>query len=137
MIRYLLDTNVLSALIREPQGRIRGRLDDAARADIVYTSVIVAAELRFGASKRRATRLAEQINAILTEIVIAPFEQPMDGSYADLRASLERAGTPIGANDLWIAAQALHDGSVLVTDNTREFGRVPGLAVENWLMRAG
>ena len=133
MIRYLLDTNTLSDLIRRPKGAIRSRMNDAARKDIIYTSVIVAAELRFGASKKRASRLAQQVDTVLGEIIVAPFAEPMDRVYADLRAELERRGTPIGANDLWIAAQALHDGSVLVTDNEREFGRVPELKVENWL----
>ena len=69
----------------------------------------------------------------MEEIRVAPFAEPADRIYADIRAELERRGTSIGANDLWIAAQALHNGSVLVTDNVREFGRVPDLTIENWL----
>ena len=133
MIHYLLDTNVLSALIRQPQGQVRSRYDDAARADVVYTSIIVAAELRFGAAKLKSVRLAQQVETVLSEISVVAFQPPTDRVYGDIRAELERRGMPIGANDLWIAAQALHDGSVLVTDNTREFGRVPRLQVENWL----
>lgn len=133
MTRFLLDTNVLSALVRDPGGAIRDKIAEAGAARGVYTSVIVAAELRFGAAKKRASRLAAQLELILNQISIAPFAPPADKVYAALRSHLEWAGTPIGANDLLIAAQALHDGSVLVTDNVREFGRVPRLQVENWL----
>lgn len=120
MIRYLLDTNVLSTLIRQPQGQVRNRYDEAARADVVYTSVIVAAELRFGAAKLKSVRLAQHVETVLSEMSVVAFQPPTDRVYGDIRAELERRGTPIGANDLWIAAQALHDGSVLVTDNARE-----------------
>lgn len=133
MTRFLLDTNVLSALVRGPRGPIRDKVAEAGGAAGVYTSVIVAAELRFGVAKKRALRLAAQLEVILDEMLVAPFAPPADKVYAALRSDLERAGTPIGANDLLIAAQALHDGSVLVTDNVREFGRVPQLTVENWL----
>lgn len=132
MTRYLLDTNILSDLVRRPRGIIRDRLSKVG-GDNVYTSVIVAAELRFGVAKVGSRRLENEVEERLRRLEIRPFAPPTDRIYADLRADLERRGTPIGANDLWIAAQALHDGSVLVTDNTRELGRVPGLAVENWL----
>jgi tRNA(fMet)-specific endonuclease VapC len=132
--RYLLDTNVLSAVVKDPDGLVSSQLEAvAARSDGVYTSVIVAAELRFGVSRLRSVRLAQRVERVLSEIRVASFAAPADRVYADLRAELERRGTPIGANDLWIAAQALHDGSVLVTDNVSEFSRVPGLTVENWL----
>lgn len=133
MRRHLLDTNVLSDIVKNPGGRVEARIRTAGGNSAIYTSVIVAAELRFGAAKKRSARLAVQLELILGKMVVAPFEPPADRLYGDLRAELERAGTPIGANDLWIAAQALHDDSVLVTDNTREFGRVPGLTIENWL----
>ena len=70
---------------------------------------------------------------MLSRLRVAPIEQPLDAVYAVLRSQLEEDGTPIGDADLWMAAQALHDGSVMVTDNVRELGRVPGLQVENWL----
>ena len=132
MRRHLLDTNTVSDMVKNPGGRVEARIRSAGGNSAVYTSVIVAAELRFGAAKK-SSRLVTQLELILGRMMVAPFEPPADRLYGDLRAELERAGTPIGANDLWIAAQALHDGSVLVTDNTREFGRVPGLAIENWL----
>jgi tRNA(fMet)-specific endonuclease VapC len=64
---------------------------------------------------------------------VPPLDATVSGHYACIRAALERQGTPIGGNDLWIAAQALALGAMLVTDNVKEFGRVPGLVVENWL----
>ena len=133
MTRYLLDTNVLSQLVRGPGGAIQRKIAEVGGTRYVYTSVVVAAELRFGAAKSGATRLADQLDLILGELSVVPFAPPADRVYGDLRTRLERAGTPVGANDLWIAAQALHDGSVLVTDNVREFGRVPDLTIENWL----
>lgn len=106
---------------------------EASRSNVVYTTVVVAAELRFGLAKGSSARTSERVERLLSEIRIVPFAEPADRIYAAIRAELERKGTPIGANDLWIAAQALHDGSVLVTDNVKEFGRVPKLKVENWL----
>ena len=132
MTRYLIDTNILSDLIKNADGVSARRAIELGGSRAVYTSVIVVAELRFGLAKRKAQRLEAQLELVLREIVVAPFEHPMDCVYADVRADLEGRGTPIGANDLWIAAQALHDQSVLVTDNLREFARVPGLTVENW-----
>ena len=120
MSRFLLDTNILSEAMRNPRGEVRRRIREVG-ADAVYTSVIVTAELRFGVGKSRSRRLADNLDDVIRPIDVAPFEEPVDQTYADLRA------------DLWIAAQALHDGSVLVTDNEEEFKRVPGLAVENWL----
>ena len=99
----------------------------------ICTSTIVTAELRFGAAKRASERLTLQLERILAAIEILPFEAPTDAAYAQLRARLEAAGTPIGGNDMLIAAQALASGCILVTDSEREFGRVTGLEIENWL----
>jgi tRNA(fMet)-specific endonuclease VapC len=129
---YLLDTNILSALIIDPQGPV-GRRIERAGARNVYTSIVVAAEMRFGAAKRQSERLTDRIEQLLRRIRIAALELPADEAYGHIRADLERAGTPIGGNDLLIAAQALASGSVLVSDNTREFSRVAGLKIENWL----
>ena len=130
--RYLLDTNILSDLVRAPQGRIAEAIAREGEGS-VCTSIIVAAELRFGARKRGSKRLSFQLEAILSAIEVLPFEPPADHSYAKLRTHLERAGTPIGPNDMLIAAQALAARLILVTANEREFRRVPGLGVENWL----
>lgn len=132
MTRYLLDTNIVSDLMRSSASRALRRLEQVGE-DSVYISVIVAGELRFGVAKKRSERLRVDVEETLSRLTLAPLQPPVADRYADLRADLERRGTPIGANDLWIAAQALQDGSVLVTDNIREFGRVPDLEVENWL----
>jgi tRNA(fMet)-specific endonuclease VapC len=130
--RYLLDTNILSALVRSPRGPVAEQVRRVGEAG-VYTSVIVAAELRFGAARKGSERLSRQVEAVLGAFPVAAWQAPNDRIYADLRLGLEQAGTPIGANDLLIATQALADGSVLVTDNTREFARIGGLTIENWL----
>jgi len=129
---YLLDTNIISNAMRVPNGQVVARLREVEQRGL-YTTIIVAAELRFGAAKKGSERLKQEVEAVLSRIVVKPIEAPLDGVYAALRAHLEGKGTPIGDADLWIAAQALHDESVLVTDNEREFGRVPKLRIENWL----
>jgi tRNA(fMet)-specific endonuclease VapC len=132
MARFLLDTNVISEAIRNPDGRVATRVirmgDEA-----ICTSIIVAAELRYGAVRKAAPRLAEKIEKALKKIQVLPLQPPVDLVYAEIRAELERAGMMIGANDLLIASHARMLGHVLVTDNEREFSRVPDLRIENWL----
>lgn len=130
--RYLLDTNILSDLIRNPQGRIAQRITEVSEASIC-TSIIVASELRFGAEKSGSEKLADRIDLILSAIEVLPFELPADKEYAKLRHRLASKGKPIGPNDMLIAAQALGMGLTIVTANVGEFSRVPGLVVENWL----
>jgi len=130
--RYMLDTNILSDMVRQPQGKITQRIARAGE-EAVCTSIIVASELRFGAAKRNSAKLAEQVEAILGAMDVRPLDTPADLEYARLRHYLEQAGTPIGPNDMLIAAHALATESVLVTANKNEFSRVPGLTVENWL----
>lgn len=132
MTRRLLDTNILSDLVRNPQGRVAARLAEVGDG-AVCTSIIVAAELRFGAAKRGSKRLSLQVERILAAMDIQPFEAPADATYAVLRVQLEHAGEPIGGNDMLIAAHALAMNCALVTDNEREFAKVPGLKIENWL----
>ena len=95
-------------------------------------SVIVAAELRYGAERRGSARLTNQLEAVLTAIETLPLAEPADQHYCVIRSALERVGRPIGHNDLLIAAHARALGATLVTDNVGEFRRVPNLAVENW-----
>ncbi len=132
--RYLLDTNILSNLVRYPQGVVATRIAKEGENNIC-TSVVVAGELRFGALKRGSDRLTAQLEAILTRMEILPLKEPADYCYAELRADLEKRGRPIGPNDMLIAAHALALDYIIVTDNVREFSRVPGLRVENWLRR--
>jgi len=131
-MRYLLDTNVVSDLVRNPHGRITQRIRKVGEAQ-VCTSIIVAAELRYGSAKKGSPRLASQLDAILSVLEVLPFGAPADTTYGLLRTRLEQSGKPIGANDLLIAAHAVALGHVLVTDNEREFNRVDGLRCENWL----
>ena len=132
MIRYMLDTNVISDLIRNPQGRCAKRIAKAGE-DRICTSIIVAAELRYGCAKRDSKRLTKAVEDLLAEIDVLPFEAPADAEYGAIRAALERAGTPIGGNDSLIAAHARAIGATVVSANAVEFKRVRGLKVENWL----
>jgi tRNA(fMet)-specific endonuclease VapC len=134
-MRYLLDTNIVSDLVRRPQGRVAEHIREIGEAR-VCTSVIVAAELRYGAVKKGSQRLTAQLDAVLEALDILPFETPADAVYGAIRARLEQAGQPIGANDLLIAAHALAAGCALVTDNESEFRRIEGLPRENWLSQA-
>jgi len=131
-MRYLLDTNIVSDLVRNPQGKVARHVRKVGE-QYVCTSIIVAAELRYGADKKGSPRLSSQLDAVLGVLEILPFEPPADKSYGLLRSRLEKRGTPIGGNDLLIAAQALALGYVIVTDNEREFSRVEGLRLQNWL----
>jgi tRNA(fMet)-specific endonuclease VapC len=130
--RYLLDTNIVSDLVRNPQGKVMQRIRRIGEANVA-TSVIVTAELLFGAEKKRSRRLSDQIAVILDAIEVLPFPPPADAVYAVIRAKLEKAGGPIAANDLLIAAHAISLGCTLVTDNERDFARIDGLSAENWL----
>lgn len=132
MTRYLLDTNVLSELIRHPHGPVAEHVRNVGEAQ-VCTSIIVASELRYGAAKRASPRLTAQLEAVLGAMEVLPLESPADVTYGLLRARLERAGTPIGGNDLLIAAHAVTLGHTIVTDNEREFTRIEELPRENWL----
>jgi tRNA(fMet)-specific endonuclease VapC len=132
MPRYLLDTNIVSDLVNDPQGRVAGAIERIGESAIC-TSIIAAAELRFGAAKRKSPRLLAQVETTLVHLDVQPFAAPADRIYGELRADLERKGRPIGPNDLLIAAHALALGCTLVTDNEREFSRVKSLRMENWL----
>jgi tRNA(fMet)-specific endonuclease VapC len=131
-MRFLLDTNVLSNLVRYPRGRIAARIAEIGEQHIC-TSIIVAAELRYGAAKKSSSRLSAQLEAVLGAVDVLVLETPVDTVYGELRARLERAGRSVGANDLLIAAHALALGHTVVTDNEREFSRIDNLQVENWL----
>ena len=131
-LAYLLDTNILSDLVRNPQGVIAAKIAKAGE-DTVCTSIIAAAALRYGAIKSNSAKLAERIDLILSALEILPLETPADYRYAALRHHLTRQGTPIGPNDLLIAAHALAIDLTVITANVAEFSRVPGLKIENWL----
>ncbi|MGD0475945.1 MAG: type II toxin-antitoxin system VapC family toxin [Candidatus Velthaea sp.] len=131
-MRYLLDTNILSHVIRNPQGRAAQKIVEVGD-QAVCTSIVVAAELWYGAMKRNSDRLTAQVGAVLGAIDILAIASPVERIYGELRARLEREGNQIGGNDLLIAAQSICLGLTLVTDNEREFLRIVELPCANWL----
>jgi tRNA(fMet)-specific endonuclease VapC len=131
-LRYLLDTNMLSDLVKNPGGKVAARIARVGE-DSICTSLIAAAELRYAAAKSGSRKIADRVELVLSAIEGLPLEAPADQHYAEIRDHLTRHDTPIGPNDLLIAAHALAENLVVVTANSSEFGRVPGLAVENWL----
>lgn len=132
MTLYMLDTNIISDLIRNPEGKSSKHIARVGEQNIC-TSIVIAAELRYGCIKRGSPRLLSAVTNLLGEITVLPFDTPADDHYGTIRCELEAAGTPIGGNDLLIAAHARATGATVVTANDGEFKRVRGLNVENWL----
>jgi len=130
-VEFLLDTNILSDIIRNPRGAAAA--EHRRRRAVTAISIVVAAELSYGLRKNPAYRYSERAEQLLNAVPILPLEEPADARYAELRARLTRQGRPLGPNDYWIAAHALALDCTLVTANVGEFRRVPGLRVENWL----
>jgi tRNA(fMet)-specific endonuclease VapC len=129
---YMLDTNILSALVDSPDGPVSQRVERAGSRNIC-TSIIAAGEIRYGVMRKSSRRLSDLVEQLLRRIRIEPLNVPADREYGRIRLLLEKAGTLISGNDMLIAAHALATDSILVTDNVREFSRVPGLKIENWL----
>lgn len=133
-MRYLLDTNIVIAAMKG-NAAVVARLESTPLANLILCPVVLG-ELEFGAEKsahseRNRARLAE----LAERLPLAAVDAETSRCYGRIRAELEQRGTPIGANDNWIAAHALALEATLVTDNVGEFSRVPGLTVENWLER--
>ncbi len=133
---FLLDTNTISHIMRQPDGLAAKRADQMGANERLCTSVIVQFELRFGLAKNPSQRLQTSYDVTMAGIDVLPLEASAAADYGRIRALLESKGKPIGANDLLIAAHALALDATLVTDNEAEFRRVPGLKVENWLVDA-
>ena len=127
----MLDTNAVSDLVRRPDGLVARRAA-ALEPGSIAVSIIVAAELRYGAQRRGSERLTTQLEAVLSAIETLPLSEPADRHYGMIRVQLERLGRPIGHNDLLIAAHARALGATLITNNTGEFTRVPDLVIEDW-----
>ena len=128
----MLDTNIVSDLIRNPHGKVADRLSKIGLPK-ACVSILTAGELRYGARKRGSNRLSDDIAGALQRIAVVSFEAPADMAFANVRHHLTTSGQPIGPMDLLIAAHALALDLTLVTANIREFSRVPNLRVENWL----
>jgi tRNA(fMet)-specific endonuclease VapC len=128
----LLDTNICIHVINARPPAVLQRFRQHRMGEIGVCSV-VAAELAYGVAKSGSPRNRQAMEMFLAPLVILPFDEAAVWVYGDLRAELERKGTPIGSLDTMIAAHALSQQSTLVTNNTREFAKVPGLALENWV----
>lgn len=128
----MLDTNIVSDLVRNPHGAVTRHIVEVG-SEAVCVSIITAAELRYVCARKGSAKLLANVEAILGSIEVLAFDVPADAEYGRIRAELEAQGKPIGPNDLLIAAHANSLGAVLVTANTGEFSRVRGLEVENWL----
>jgi len=128
----LLDTNICIYIINAKPQAVLKRFQEYRMGEIGLCSV-VAAELAFGVAKSGSARNRQALEMFLAPLAILPFDDPAFWAYGDLRADLERRGTPIGSLDTMIAAHALSQQATLITNNTREFAQVPGLHVENWV----
>jgi len=133
---FMLDTNAISDAVKNPTGFVAHHLGTLLPGQAII-SVIVEGELRYGIAKASAVSLEKRVNALLSLIPTDGIDYVVARRYGLLRAYLTAKGTPIGMNDLWIAAHALVRSLILVTDNESEFRRVPGLVIENWLRPDG
>jgi tRNA(fMet)-specific endonuclease VapC len=132
-MRYLLDTNIWIVYLKGRQQKVRQRLEATGVHEIAVCS-IVWGELLYGARQyEKRTEREAKVEATLSPLVCLPFDLAAARHYAVIRDQLERSGQAIGGNDLMIAAIALEHGLTVVTHNSREFGRVPGLPVEDWV----
>src|SRR2546428_5269680 len=126
----MLDTNIISDLVRNPQGKTAKRIAKAGE-DNICTSIIVAAELRYGCAKSGSERLRKAVEELLAEIDVLPFDVPADTEYGGIRAELEAAGKPICANDLLIPAHTCSTGRTDRAANTEEVQRIRVFKVQN------
>lgn len=131
--RFLLDTNICIYIRRQRPPAVLRRFQRLKPGDAVL-SVITYGELLYGACKReRPGPVLAQLEELATHLPVLPLPADAAEAYGEIRADLERRGEVIGGNDLWIAAHARAAGLTLVTNNLREFVRVPGLDVQNWV----
>lgn len=134
-MKYLLDTNVCVDYLTGRFPRVIERMQEASPEDLAVSS-IVAAELRYGADKsQQPARNHARLDILMGDLRCLDFDLAAARAYGSLRAALERRGRLIGAHDMLIAAHALATDLILVTDNVREFGRIPRLTCENWRRR--
>ena len=127
---YMLDTDIFSYVVGKRHPEVRRRFSQML--DSICISAITYAEAVYGARKRGSDSLTSLVSLFAELVKILPWTDKAAKAYADIRCDLEKKGTPIGANDMLIAASALSSGSVLVTNNVTHFSRVQGLRIENW-----
>jgi len=133
MTRYLLDTNICIYLTKHQHPALNQRFLSLAENEVAM-SVITFGELQFGAQKsQHRSKVLQALDKLSAVIPVLDMQQEVGQRYGEIRATLQQKGTPIGNNDLWIAAHALSENLTLVTNNEKEFMRVPNLSVENWI----
>jgi tRNA(fMet)-specific endonuclease VapC len=132
---WLLDTNIISHAVRHPHSLVAKRIQKLSLStpQSLCTSVVVACELQFGIARKGASTLEAKVDTVLRFVAVLSVDREVIPHYAAIRTHLERAGTPIGPNDMLIAAHARALGATLVSGDAK-FARVPGLLVENWLV---
>jgi tRNA(fMet)-specific endonuclease VapC len=132
MLRYMLDTNICIYVIRNRPGGLRERFEQLSEQ--LCISTITLGELYFGAEKSaRPPQNLKTVEEFVARLDVLPLSADAAAHYGQIRAGLERAGRPVGLHDMLIGAQARSEGLILVTNNRREFDRIPGLSVENWV----
>lgn len=130
---YLLDTNIVSYIIKAQDTRLIDKFEQAAKTATIGVSSITTAELYYGVKKKNSHKLKQAVDAFLSPLQVFEFDQRASAVYGDVRTDLELKGSIIGSYDMLIAAHALSLKATLITNNTREFERVMGLIVENWV----
>jgi len=132
-MRYMLDTNICSYVLRSRPPSVKTRFDEAGDGALAISAVVLA-ELLYGAARHReAAAIRREIDDLVSRLSVLPWDEAAAEHYGDLRATLEQRGTPLGAMDLMIAAHARSEGATLVSNDVRHFTRVEGLLVANWV----
>ena len=129
-LRFMLDTDTCSFVIRGGNDRLRKRIQ--RNAERLCVSAVTVAELRFGARKKGSPRIENAVDFFLELVDVVPWDEEAAGRYAEIRVALESAGTPIGNMDMLIAASAISEDATLVTNNVEHFSKVASLKIENW-----
>jgi tRNA(fMet)-specific endonuclease VapC len=130
---YMLDTNMCSYIIRDNPKGVFEKLKEIEKKHTVALSSIVVSELLYGAKKRESAKLGKIVSLFIEQFAIYDYDKASAQAYAKIRTALEKKGEVIGVHDMLISAHALSVGATIVTNNTKEFERVAGLSVENWV----
>ena len=132
-MRYMLDTNICSYVLRSRPASVKARFDEAGPGALAVSTVVLA-ELLFGAARHReAAAIRREIRDLVSRLEVLPWDEVAAEHYGDIRAALEQCGRPLGAMDMMIAAHARSRGATLVSNDLRHFERVEGLLVANWV----